>query len=74
MKRNVGYYDRGLRLVLSIGLIVIAAVHVVPGYWNLITWCVAGILLLTGVFGICPLYGACGIDTRKDKQAADAHK
>jgi DUF2892 family protein len=64
MKKNVGLSDRAVRLVIAVGLIVLAAVHIVPGYWNIITWVMAGILLLTGLFGICPLYGACGVDTR----------
>ena len=65
MKKNVGLYDRALRLILSVGLFVLASIHVVPGYWNIIVWCLGGIFLLTGLFGICPLYGACGIDSRK---------
>lgn len=64
MKKNVGKYDRALRLVLSVVVFVLAYIHVLPGSWNIITWCVAGILLVTAAFGRCPLYGACGIDTR----------
>jgi hypothetical protein len=63
MKKNVGKYDRALRLVLAVVVFVLAYVHVLPGSWNIITWCVAGILLVTAAFGRCPLYGICSIDT-----------
>ena len=74
MKRNVGFYDRVVRLVLSIGLFIVADSHVVPGDWNIITWCVAGILLLTSVAGVCPLYSAFGADTRKQKKPGDSYE
>ena len=64
MKKNIGLYDRAFRLVISVGLFILADRHVIPGYWNIITWCIAGIVLLTGLLGICPLYRACDIDTR----------
>ena len=71
MKKNVGLYDRLLRVIISVGLLILASVHVVPGYWNVITWLVAAILLLTAVFAICPLYGACGINTRRHGRPSD---
>jgi len=64
MKENVGKYDRALRLVLAVVVFILAYIHVLPGSWNIITWCVAGILLLTAAFGRCLLYRACGVDTR----------
>lgn len=64
MKKNVGKYDRALRLVLAVVVFILAYIHVLQGSWNIITWCVAGILLLTAAFGLCPLYSACGVDTR----------
>lgn len=71
MKRNVGRYDRALRLILSVFIFVLAYLHVLPGSWNIITWCIAGILLLTALFGRCPLYGVCGINTRSHGQPTD---
>lgn len=65
MKKNVGKYDRALRLMLAVVVFVLAYIQVLPGSWNIITWCVAGILLVTAAFGHCPLYGVCNIDTRK---------
>jgi hypothetical protein len=64
MKKNVGLFDRVLRLVLSVGVFALAYIHVLPDGWNIITWCVGGMLLLTAAIGRCPLYGVCGIGTR----------
>jgi len=74
MKKNVGFFDRVIRLVIAAGLFALAAIHVVPGYWNIITWCAAGIVLVTAVLGICPLYGACGFDSRNHKEPGDVYK
>jgi hypothetical protein len=64
MKKNVGKYDRALRLVFAVFVFVLAYIDVIPGGWNIITWCVGGILLFTAASGRCPLYSACGVDTR----------
>lgn len=69
MKKNVGISDRALRLVLSVGVFVLAYIHMLPGSWNIITWCVGGILLLTAAFGLCPLYSVFGVNTRKSGTA-----
>jgi Inner membrane protein YgaP-like, transmembrane domain len=73
MKKNVGLSDRAVRLVLSVGVFVLAYIHVLPGNWNIVTWGVAFIFLLTGVFGRCPLYSACGIDTRGQGTSGNTH-
>ena len=74
MKKNVGLYDRALRLVFAVGVIVLAYIHVLPGSWNILTWCVGGILLLTAAFGRCPLYSVCGIDTRVPRASGASPK
>lgn len=69
MKKNVGLYDRVLRVIIAVGFFALGYVHTFPPGWNIFTWCLAVIVLLTAVFGICPLYGACGINTRKHSKA-----
>lgn len=64
MKCNMGKADRIIRLI--IGLIVVAW-GVMNG--NIIANVIGGILLLTAVIGLCPVYLPFGIDTgckRKD--------
>jgi DUF2892 family protein len=58
MSRNEGTIDRILRVLVGLGLISLAffGPHTAWGYLGLIP-------LLTGVFGICPLYAVLGIRT-----------
>lgn len=58
-KNNVGKVDRIIRVVLGVVLIgnVFFALH------NPIGW-IGVILLVTGIFGICPLYSLLGLNTK----------
>jgi len=59
LKHNMGKTDRLIRVVLGvllIGNVFFALQH--PIGW------VGVILLVTGIFGICPLYSLLGIDTK----------
>ncbi len=59
MKKNVGGFDKLLRLVF--GLVIIALGILFQSWWGLI-----GILLLfTGSTGWCPLYLPFGLSTCK---------
>lgn len=58
MKTNEGTLDRGLRVLLGLTLIALAATGVV-GAWGYL-----GVVpLLTGAIGFCPLYTLLGINT-----------
>ena len=58
MKVNEGVVDRGLRVVAGLLLIGLAATGTV-GAWGYI-----GIVpLLTGAFGMCPIYSLLGINS-----------
>jgi hypothetical protein len=58
MKTNEGTLDRALRVVAGLVLIGLAATGKV-GVWGYI-----GVVpLLTGAFGMCPLYSVLGINT-----------
>ncbi len=58
MKINTGKWDRVARIILGIFLlsIVFAGPQTPWGYIGLVP-------LLTGIFGICPLYSILGINT-----------
>ena len=58
MKLNVGGIDRGLRVVVGLVLVALAATHTV-GWW---AW-LGLVPLLTGLFGFCPLYPLFGLNT-----------
>jgi hypothetical protein len=58
LKKNEGYVDRGLRIGLGLGLLLL--VFIGPRTpWGLL----GAFPLLTGALGICPLYRFFGIST-----------
>ena len=55
---NEGGIDRAIRVVVGLGLIALAATHVV-GVWGYI-----GVVpLITGAIGVCPAYSILGLNT-----------
>jgi len=70
MQTNAGWIDRAIRMV--IGAVLIA--YAIPiGFqetgWNWVGW-IGVIPLLTGIFGVCPLYSVLGISTCPAKKVA----
>lgn len=58
MKANVGGFDRIARIVVGLVLIILTLTGTV-GLWGYI-----GVVpLLTGLFGVCPLYSLMGWST-----------
>jgi hypothetical protein len=58
MRLNEGTLDRGIRILLGLGLLALAVV----GPRTL--WGLLGLVpLATGLWGFCPLYRALGIST-----------
>jgi hypothetical protein len=60
MKTNVGTIDKVLRIVVGLALLSLFFVLEGQARW----WGLVGLVpLLTGVFGVCPLYSLLGIST-----------
>lgn len=58
MQKNEGNLDRTVRVAAGLLLVALAATHTI-GAWGYI-----GIVpILTGAFGMCPLYTMLGINT-----------
>ncbi|PPD14943.1 MAG: hypothetical protein CTY25_09130 [Methylobacterium sp.] len=69
MLRNVGTFDRGLRVI--VGLVLIA--YAIPlGFtqtgWNWVGW-IGIVPLLTALVGNCPAYTLLGISTCRPSQS-----
>ena len=63
MDRNVGVFDRVLRLVLGCGLIGFAWFYPnIP--WSPLGW-IGVVPLVTALVGTCPLYSLLGLSTCK---------
>ncbi|UFJ41118.1 DUF2892 domain-containing protein [Brevibacillus humidisoli] len=60
MRKNVGKWDRVLRVVL--GILLLSMLGFVEAPWKYAAW--LGIpLLLTGLLGVCFTYGILGVST-----------
>lgn len=60
MRANVGKIDRGLRIVVGTGLLFLWIFDPT----NLL-WLIGIIPLVTGAFGLCPIYQVLGLTTCK---------
>lgn len=63
MKANVGVYDQGLRTLLAIAIAALFYFKIVEGTVAQVLLIIAGVLVLTSLFGFCPLYKLFHIDT-----------
>ena len=63
MNRNVGTPDRGIRVVLAAGAVVVALVVGVPSGLGIGLLVLAAVLLGTAAVGFCPLYRLLGLST-----------
>jgi hypothetical protein len=63
MKANVGIYDQGIRTILAIAIAALYYFKVVDGVIAQVLLIIAGIFVLTSLFGFCPLYKLFHINT-----------
>ena len=65
-KKNMGGLDRGLRIVVGVGLVIAALTE------SLGAWAYLGLVpIVTALLGICPAYSIFGIKTCKvDQESA----
>lgn len=61
MKTNVGNIDRGIRIFLGVGICVLFYANRLSGSSAYALMVIAGILIITGLVGWCPLYALLGI-------------
>ena len=63
MQSNVGIIDRFVRVAVGIVLIAYAIpIWFAASGWNWIGW-IGIIPIVTGLFGVCPLYSLLGLST-----------
>lgn len=68
MARNVGPEDRVVRIVVGIGLAVLAYLQVLPPIATIIMAVLAAYLIITGIFVRCLVYKLADIDTSVQEQ------
>lgn len=65
MKTNIGTSDKAVRILAAIAIAVLYFTNIISGTAAIILLILAGIFVLTGLLGFCPLYYPFGISTRK---------
>lgn len=65
MIKNIGKFDRLLRIAVSIVFVVLIASETVTGTMAIVLGAAASIFMLTSVLGVCPLYIPLKINTNK---------
>ena len=68
MARNVGPEDRVVRIVVGLGLAVLAYLQVLPPIASYVLYALAAYLVLSGLFARCPLYKVVDVDTSIQEQ------
>jgi len=63
MKTNVGIYDQAVRTLIAIAIAALYYFKVIEGTLAQVLLIIAGIFVLTSLFGICPLYKLFHINT-----------
>lgn len=65
MKSNMGSFDRIIRVIVSILLVVLFSTDVIQGALGWVVIAVAAVFTLTSIVGFCPLYAIFGLSTKK---------
>jgi hypothetical protein len=65
MKKNMSSYDKLIRLIVAIALIVLYYRGILSGTLGIIALLVALVLTITSLLSFCPLYTLLGINTCK---------
>lgn len=68
MARNVGPEDRVVRIVVALGLAVLAYLQVLPGIATIVMWVLAAYLLISGILARCVIYKMIDVDTSIQEQ------
>ena len=69
MKTNMGSIDRIVRVCVSVIIAVLYGTNVINGTLGTVFLVIAGIFLITGIIGQCPLYTLFGVRTTGDRNA-----
>jgi hypothetical protein len=70
MKKNMGAVDRGIRILIAVGIAALYFTGRISGTLAIVLGLVAVVFLVTSLVGRCPGYGPLGISTRKGPPGA----
>ncbi|SHF70650.1 Protein of unknown function [Flavobacterium fontis] len=65
MKKNMGFADRAIRLIIAAALVLLYTKGIISGTLGTLGLVFAGVFALTSLVRFCPLYTLLGIQTSK---------
>ncbi len=65
MKRNMGILDRVIRIAIVALVVVLYFAHLLSPVAAIILGILALVFLLTSIVGMCPIWAALGISTKR---------
>lgn len=65
MTINMAPWDRIVRALVAVALVILAATGVLSGALAIVAYVVAAVFLFTALFGFCPIYRLFGIGTKR---------
>jgi hypothetical protein len=68
MKKNMGVFDRSVRVIVALVVVVLIVVKTLTGTLVLILGILAAVFVLTAAIGFCPLYVPLKLSTLKKKE------
>lgn len=68
MKKNMGNTDKGIRILLAIGVTLLYFFNIIEGTLAYVLMALAIVFVLTSFISFCPLYAPFGISTCKTKK------
>lgn len=63
MTKNMGSFDRILRILVAIVLVALAYTGRIEGNWAIVAYVVAAVFVVTSLVRVCPAYLPFGIST-----------
>ncbi|MBI9066076.1 MAG: DUF2892 domain-containing protein [Salinivirgaceae bacterium] len=63
MKKNMGGFDRILRIIVALLVVIAFYMDIVSGVFGIVLLAVAAIFVLTSFVSFCPLYKIFGISS-----------
>lgn len=66
MKKNMGNFDRALRVTVALVVAILYFAGQISGTAAIILGILAAVFILTSLVGTCPLYLPFGLSTKKE--------
>jgi hypothetical protein len=69
MKKNMGSFDKAVRILVAVAIIALYYTKQINGTAAIILMAVAPIFIVTSFISVCPIYLMFGISTKSKKKA-----